>query len=230
MTLWERISALLAAARDNTLGAVMDALEERQKIRDAAVFSIALIALSAKMAKADGVVTDDEIEAFGTFFTYPPEEADKVRMVYNLAQEDVSGFDMYARQVGKLFKDEPVILEDVLDCLFYIALADGVMHPNELQLLEQAAEAFSISPLVWRRVQASHLGLEKEDPYAILGLSPDISDDELKSAYRTLARENHPDTLIARGVPETLLKIAEGRMAAINEAYEKAMAERVAAQ
>ena len=230
MTLWERIAALLAAARDNTLGAVMEAMAERKKTRDAAVFSIALIALSAKMAKADGVVTDDEIRAFGNFFTYPPEEADKVRMVYNLAQEDVSGFDMYARQVGKLFEGEPMVLEDVLDCLFYIALADGVLHPNEMGLLREASTAFNIDAAVWRRVKAGHLGADKEDPYAILGLPHDVSDEDLKIAYRALARDNHPDSLMARGVPETLVKIAEGRMAAINSAYEKALIERASPQ
>ena len=226
MTLWERIQALLEAARDNTLGAVMEVMRERKARRDAAVFSIALIALCAKMAKADGIVTDDEIAAFGDFFSYPPEEEGKVRMVYNLAQEDVAGFDLYAGQVADLFREEPSVLEDVMDCLFYIALADGVLHPNELDLLRSAAAAFKISPSVWRRVKAAHLGADKEDPYAVLGLAHDISDDALKKAYRQLVKENHPDALMARGVPETVLKIAERRMATINAAYEKAAGER----
>ncbi len=226
MTLWERIQVFLEAAGERTLGALMEAMRERRERRDAAIFSIALIALSAKMAKADGIVTDDEVEAFSDFFTYPPEEASKVQMIYSLAQEDVAGFDMYARQVGDLFRDEPVVLEDVLDCMFYVALADGVLHPNEMDLLRQAAAAFHLSKAVWRRVKASHIGADKEDPYAVLGLPDDVSEEELKNAFRGLVKENHPDTLIARGVPENLVKISERRMAAINAAYEMVKAER----
>ena len=222
MTLWDRIRAILDDARDRTLGAVMEAVERRRKARDAAVFSIALIALSAKMAKADGTVTQDEVAAFGTFFAYPPQEADKVRMLWDLAQHDTAGFESYASQIGRLFAGEPGVLEDVLDCLFYVALADGVAHPEELRLLEVATERFGLGADAWRRVRAAHVGAEKDDPYLILGVAPDADEAAIKTAYRRLARDNHPDALMARGVPEDLVRIAEHRMAAINAAYERA--------
>ena len=225
MTLWERIQAILTEARDRTLGAVMEAASHRRRRRDAAVFSIALIALSAKMAKADGVVTDDEVAAFASFFSYPQEEASKVRMLWDLAQQDTAGFGAYARQVGKLFRDEASILEDVLDCLYHVALADGVAHPEEERLLSEAFDAFGLGAGAWRRVRASHVGLDKDDPRAILGVEPDADEAAIKSAYRQLARDNHPDALLARGVPEDLISIAERRMAAINDAYERAMEE-----
>lgn len=225
MTLWERIRAILAEARERTLGAVMEAMESRRRNRDAAVFSIALIALSAKMAKADGIVTDDEVEAFGTFFSYPAEETPKVRMLWDLAQQDTAGFTAYARQVGRLFAGEPSVLEDVLDCLYFVALADGVAHPEEERLLAEARDAFGLGAGAWRRVRASHVGMEKDDPRAILGVAPDADAKAIKLAYRQLARDNHPDALIARGVPEDLLSISEHRMAAINDAYERAMKE-----
>lgn len=228
MTLWERIAKILSEARERTLGGLMDAIQERRARKDAAVFSIALIALSAKMAKADGVVTDDEVAAFQDFFVYPEEEASKVQMIWRLAQEDVSGFDLYAGQVRRLFKDEPTVLEDVLDCLFHVALADGVAHPNEMALLRVAAEAFALGPQTWRRIKAGHVGADAEDPYVILGLPHDVSAADLRSTYLTLVKQNHPDTLVARGVPEQLVKIAEGRMAAINTAYEQIMAEKKA--
>jgi DnaJ like chaperone protein len=226
MTLWERIQALLSAAHDSTLGALMEVLSERRRRRDEAAFSIALIALSAKLAKADGVVTDEEIEAFRKFFTYPPEQEGKVSMIYRLAMEDIAGFDMYARQVGKLFREEPGILEDVLDCLFHIALADGELHPDEMTLLRVAADAFNLGPRQWRRVLAGHMGTGSDDPYAILGLDPDCSDQDLKRGYLKLAKDHHPDALMARGVPAELVKISQGRMAVINTAYEKALSER----
>jgi len=228
MTLWERIVALINDARERTLGAVMEALEERKKARDAAVFSIALIALSAKMAKADGVVTDDEVNAFRSFFTYPPEEESKVRTVFNLAMEDVAGFDSYAKQVGRLFAGECTVLEDVLDCLFYIALADGVMHPNEMDLLRVAADKFGLGRNTWRRLKAAHMGADKEDPYVILGVEPGAAFGEVRREYLRLVKANHPDALIARGVPADLVKISEHRMATINDAFERVQQEHAA--
>lgn len=229
MTLWERIAAILEAAREQTLGAVMEAMEERKRKRDAAVFSIALIGLSAKMAKADGIATEDEFCAFRDFFSVPEGEESRVRIVYDLAKADVAGFDSYARQVGKLFAGETSVLEDVLDCLFHVAMADGILHPGELELLGVAKEAFDLSDACFRRVKAAHVGLDDDDPYTILGVDPDIETDELKSTYRDLVKQHHPDVMIARGVPAELLSIAEHRMAAINTAYEKAMEERAAA-
>ncbi|GGY51478.1 J domain-containing protein [Parvularcula lutaonensis] len=229
MTLWERIAAILESARDATLSAVMDAIEERKRRRDAAVFSIALIALSAKMAKADGIATEDEFAAFRDFFEVPPAEEHKVRLVYDLAKADVAGYASYAKQVGRLFRGEEAVLEDVLDCLFHVAMADGVLHPGELELLHRIKDAFGISEACFRRVKAAHVGLDEDDPYAVLGVAHDMPTDELKKSYRQLAKEHHPDAMLARGVPAELVSIAEHRMAAINEAYEKVMAEREAA-
>ncbi|MCQ8185409.1 TerB family tellurite resistance protein [Parvularcula sp. BGMRC 0090] len=229
MTMWERIGAILDSARERTLGAVMDAMEERRRRRDAAVFSIALIALSAKMAKADGIATDDEFEAFRRFFSVPAEEAAKVSMVYGLATSDVAGFESYARQVAKLFRGEPTVLEDVLDCLFYVAMADDILHPGEEQLLEAARDAFGLDEGAYRRIRCAHVGLADDDPYLVLGVAFEIETEELRRAYRQLAKEHHPDAMMARGVPAELVTIAEHRMAAINDAYEKILKERGAA-
>ncbi|MEL7489312.1 MAG: TerB family tellurite resistance protein [Pseudomonadota bacterium] len=226
MTFWERLQAIIEETRRRTLGAALDALADHRVRRDEATFSIALIALSAKMAKADGVVTDDEIAAFQDFFSFEEEDADKVRGVYALAQKDVAGYDHYLAQVAKIFENEPVVLEDVLDCLFHIAAADGVAHPRELELLEAAAERFAVSPASLRRIKSVHLGLGEDDPYVILDVSPSIGEDALKRAYHQLVKEHHPDAMIARGVPPALVKIAEGRIAAINAAYEQIRSER----
>lgn len=227
MSFWERLQTLLDLAKRRTLDAVFDALAEHRARRDEAAFSIALIALSAKMAKADGIVTDDEIAAFRRFFSYPDSEALKVEMVYRLAQQDVAGFEHYLTRVARIFDDVPPVLEDVLDCLFYVAAADGVEHPRERALLETAAKAFGVPPAAFRRLRAVHLGLDEDDPYAVLGVEPGVGAAALKTAYRALVRAHHPDALIARGVPASLARIAEARMAAINAAYEKARAEAV---
>jgi DnaJ like chaperone protein len=221
----DRIAMALEDARKRTFGAVFDALAALKARRDETTFSIALIALSAKIAKADGVVTDSETDAFRKFFDYPEEEASKVRMIYDLAKQDVAGFDHYAAQVAKLFDDDPMVLEDVLDCLLYIALADGAAHPQELALLETTAEAFKLRPGAWRRLKAAHLGAEGDDPWLILGLDHGASAEMVRARYRDLMREHHPDALMARGVPASLTKIAAHRAAAVNAAYERILAE-----
>ncbi len=219
--LWARIAAALETVRERTIGALFDAIASAKANRDEVAFSVALIALSAKMARADGAVTDNEIAAFQQFFQYPESEASKVRMIYQLAQQDVAGFDHYIDRVAGIFHDEPVVLEDVLDCLFHVALADGVAHPDELALLENAARRFGMSASAYGRIRCAHLGLGDECAYSILGLEPGAPSDQVRARYRELMREHHPDALIGRGVPANLVRIAENRTAAINAAYEK---------
>jgi DnaJ like chaperone protein len=189
-------------------------------------FTIAIIALAGKMARADGVVTEEEFEVFQRVFGVPPEEEANVRRIFNLARQDIAGFEHYAGQIAQLFRGNPAMLEDILDGLFEIAKADGVLHPGEAQFLERVAEIFGFAPGEFRRIRASHFAPELTDPYVILGLSYAADEDELKQTYRRLVRENHPDSLIARGVPAEFIKLANDKLAAINNAYEKIQAER----
>jgi len=189
-------------------------------------FTIAVIALAAKMAKADGVVTEDEVEAFRQLFKVPPHEMRNVSRVYQLAQQDTAGFEVYARQVAQLFRDRTVVLEDLLDALFHIAKADGEVHPNEMRYLRTVAEQFGFDQDRFDTIFARHLGTDHANPYVILGVSSSISDEELKSVYRRLVKENHPDRLIAQGVPREFAAIATERVAIINEAYERIRVQR----
>lgn len=226
MSIWERIGEWIEDAHRRTLGSALDAFVQMKARRDEAAFSIALIALSAKIAKADGFVTEDEVIAFRRFFSYPAKEESKVRMIFDLAKQDVAGFEHYVRKVARIFEDEPIVLEDVIDCLLYVALADGQAHPREVALIEEAATSFGLSAGAWRRIKAAHLGSGADDPYLILDLSPDTDLAGVREKYRALMRENHPDALIARGVPPGLVRIAENRTAAINAAYERVLEER----
>ena len=189
-------------------------------------FTIAVVALAGKMARADGVVSEEEFQVFRQAFGVPPEEEGNVHRIFILARQDIAGFEFYAGQIARLFMGNPAMLEDVLDGLFEIAKADGVLHPEEARFLERVAEIFGFAPNEFRRIRASHFAPELTDPYVILGLSYSADDNELRQTYRRLVRENHPDSLMARGVPQEFIKLATDKLAAINTAYEKICAER----
>lgn len=189
-------------------------------------FTIGVIALGAKMAKADGVVVPDEVTAFREVFKVPEDDLHNVARLFDLAKKDVAGFDAYALQIATLMKDDKPILEDVLDGLFHIAKADQVLHPNELAFLSEVARIFGFSEDEFRHIQARHAINREENPYDVLGLDVTASDEEVKGRYRQLVKDNHPDHLIARGVPEEFVTIATKRLQAINEAYDQIERER----
>ncbi len=213
------VGAVIGAATGHLL---FDRDEEVLDDRNPGVaFTIAIIALSAKMAKADGIVSDDEVAAFERIFQVPDGERANVRRMFNLARQDVSGYENYAAQIARMFRGSPAMLEDILDGLFEIAKADGFLHPSEEKFLETVADLFGFAPNEFRRIRAAHFGQAASDPYAILGIGYDASEDEIKHTYRMLVRENHPDRLIARGVPEEFVRLATDKLAVINVAYEK---------
>ena len=214
------LGALIGAVAGH-LGIDRDWGEAESDPTRTAAFTIGVIALSAKMAKADGQVTRDEIAAFRTVFTVPEGDATAVGRIFNMAREDVAGFEHYARDLYRLLKDRPGVLEDLLDGLFFIAKADGAIDLKEVAFLAQVADIFGFSEFEFERIKASHLPPDENDPYVVLGLTHDADQDAIKKAYRRLAAENHPDRLIARGVPEEFIEIATEKLKAINAAYEK---------
>lgn len=189
------------------------------------IFTMGLVALSAKMAKADGVVVDVEVRAFEQIVEVPAEEHERVRRLFELAMQTSDGFEAYARQIGDEFKDEPALLEDVLDGLFHIAKADAAVHDAEFSYLKDVAAIFAIGETEFERIAARHVK-RPDDPYFILAADRSMSDDELKRHYRKLVADNHPDREIARGLPPEAVKIATERLAIINAAWERIAAER----
>jgi DnaJ like chaperone protein len=189
-------------------------------------FTVGVIALGAKMAKADGVVTADEVQAFKEVFRVPPSEIPNVARIFNLAKQDVAGYEAYAEQLATLFKDNRELLEDVLEGLFHIAGADGVMHPREHEYLRTVAGIFGFSDTEFGAIRARYIRDERDDAYRVLGVDSSISDKELKTRYRKLVQENHPDKAVARGLPPEFIKIATDKLAAINQAYERIQHER----
>jgi DnaJ like chaperone protein len=223
MSIWSGIADFLGSfsARTGLAGSLANALDPDHWLpggRDAA-FTLALVALSAKMAVADGVVTHSEVRAFRSMVDIPKDAERQVEKLFALAQEDVAGYQSYARKIRRLFVETPDTLEHVLDGLFVIAKADGMIHEDELDYLHEVSGIFGFDEARFEQILAQHAVLEGANPYMVLGLSPDASDGEVRRVYRLLVQEHHPDRLHAKGVPDELMSLATARMAAINEAY-----------
>ena len=237
MSIWTRIAeALSALAKGEPLSVVFDRLRASPLPEQSIGFTIAVLALGAKMAKADGTVTRDEVTAFRRIFTIPEGEEAHAAHVFNLARQDVAGFDAYARKVARLFNPEgrPVcaddhhVLVDILEALFQIALADGSYHAGEDAFLTEVADAFGLDDRCFRIVRARLVEGAPRDPYDVLGLPPGASRDEARSAWKALVRDTHPDVMQARGVPPEAMKLAERRMQLINEAWREISAREAA--
>ena len=188
-------------------------------------FTAAVVGLAAKMAKADGVVTESELRAAAQVFQPPPGEEAAFRRAFSIAKQSVAGFELYAQQIGRKYRARPCLLEDVLDGLFHIALADGYPEQSEIDYLAEVARRFGFSDLEFRRIKATNLGPDANDPYAVLGLLPGASLDDVRQAWRRLAFENHPDRMCERGAPPAFIAIAREKSAAINAAYDEIRAE-----
>ena len=188
-------------------------------VHQTAAFSAAIIALAAKMAKADGVAVKVECQTFERFFEPSPEEVPRIRRLYELASQDTAGFELYAESVARMLKDDYDLKVNVLECLLMIACADGIMHPAEEAFLRTVGEAFGISCDEFRKIKAPFLR-EIDNPYDVLGVAPSASAQEVRTRYIDLVQRFHPDRLIARGAQAALIKAATVKLAAINAAYE----------
>lgn len=220
MSIWTRITdALQALARGAPLGAVFETL--RTPPERSVAFTIAVIALGAKMAKADGLVTKDEVTAFREVFHIPKEDEPAAARVFDLARQDVAGFEDYAAKIARMFGDHTTVLCDLMEGLFHIAVADGEYHPNEDVFLEQVAGIFGLSDIRFRQLRARFVEGAHPDPYTVLGVHAEMDLPSIRKVWRDLVRESHPDQMIARGVPEEAVRMAERRMVDINRAWEE---------
>lgn len=228
MSIWSRISDAAQLVGDSlvsVLSRVSGAPAQASEPEQSVAFTIGVIALGAKMAKVDGWVSGTEIDAFKQVFKVAPEELGNVARVFNLAKQDVAGFDAYARQLQRLFADRPEMLEDVMDSLFHIAKSDGALDESEVSFLSEVAGIFGLRDR-FRCIMARHVDAAENQPYAILGIDPCVSDEEARAHYRRLVRENHPDLHIAAGMPPEMVAIANERLSAITTAWNEIARER----
>jgi DnaJ like chaperone protein len=231
MTVWQKITDIANAVGDagnsvlDDLAHVFGLGRNAGKPENDVAFTIGVIALSAKMAKADGIVSPAEVAAFRQVFQTSPTEASHVARIFDLAKQDVAGYEVYADQIAGLLKDDKKLRQDVLEGLMHVATADGVMHPKEDEFLRDVATRFGFTESEYRFFRARFV-VDNDNPYDVLKLSPDVSAEEIKAQYRKLVADNHPDRLMGRGVPGEFVDIATRKLAAINAAYDVIAKER----
>jgi len=217
------LGALIGAAAGHAVDRLRETAEGAANDPNAKpiAFTIGVIVLGAKMAKADGTVTRDEIDAFKQVFRIPPEEMKNVGRLFNQARRDARNFEPYAKQIGRMFHDNPAVLEELLAGLFHIARADGKVTDDELAYLEEVAIIFGFDAAQWDRIRAANSASPEEDPFNVLGVTRDDSDAQIKAVHRKLVRENHPDKLVAQGLPQEFVDLANDKLARINAAYDQ---------
>jgi DnaJ like chaperone protein len=220
MSIWTRIREAVGALRaGEPLSAVFDRL--RTPPERSVAFTIGVIALGAKLAKADGTVTRDEVAAFRSVFTIPPADEAHAARVFNLARQDVAGFEAYARKIAALFPPRDPVLHDLMDGLFHVAMADGALHPAEDAYLRAVAGTFGLTDACFRALAARFESGAPADPFDLLELPRDATLEQARAAYRRMVRESHPDALRARGVPDEAIRLAEDRLKSLNRAWEE---------
>jgi len=220
MSIWTRISeALRALTSGESLASLFDF--GRKPPEKSVAFTIAVIALGAKMAKADGQVTRDEVLAFREVFQISKADEAQAARVFNLARQDVAGFDIYAQKIARMFGDGADLLTTLVEGLFHMAVADGDYHPAEDEFIAEVARIFGLSEKKFTCLRSRYVPGAAPDPYSVLGVPEGADLARIRAIYRKLVRENHPDAMVAKGLPAEAIALANTRLATINRAWDE---------
>lgn len=219
MSVWSRASELLSRLAAAGKG-FLETPEWLRKETDRQVrFTIAVIALGAKLAKVDGTVTVNEVRVFREFFRIDRADEKHAAQVYNYARQSSAGYESYGRAVARLFPNNKKILGGVLDGLFHVAVADGNLKPAEVEFLHRLNELFGFSDEHFEGMLCRFSEDSSKNPYKILGVDPDSPIEDVQRRWRDLVRQNHPDILVAEGMPHEAIRLAERRLASYNDAW-----------
>jgi len=200
------------------------------------LFAISVVVLAAKLAKCDGPVKREEIDAFKRLFRIPPENLREIGQLFDQARDSPDDHRLFAQRLGEAFQDNKGMLEDVLAALFQIARADGALTKSEVAFLQSVQLGFGLAGPAWERARDGRTQHQSSstaaavptgpDPYAVLGVARESTDEAVRQAWRRLMRENHPDSLASRGVPQEFVKRATDKVAEINAAWDRIKRER----
>ncbi|MDS9467878.1 TerB family tellurite resistance protein [Paracoccus sp. MBLB3053] len=209
---WQRIADRLAAI----VGARRAATPPERSV----AFTIAIIALGAKLAKADGAVERSEVAAFRRLFIIPRAEEKNAARVFDLARQDVAGFDAWAKRIAAMFPPGDPVLSDVIEGLFIIAVADSELHEAEIVFIDEVARIFGLTQADVAAIRVRHDQKMGCSSCEVLGIPPETPLPEARRRWRELVRESHPDRAVARGLPPEAIRLAEARTRALNAAWD----------
>ena len=185
------------------------------------IFAIALIILTAKLAKADGHVSKEELVAIKDKLKIPEHEINQVGKIFNKAQEDSLGYEPYAKQIAQIYKSNPAVLDEVINILFYIAEADSNVSNSEIAMIKNIAKIFGLSDSQFEGIKESRKSSDKLNPYVVLGCDPNDDFTTIRKKYLLLSKEHHPDILVSKGVPQEVIEESKKKMRAINSAFDQ---------
>jgi DnaJ like chaperone protein len=199
-------------------GAPVDSVASHQ----AAGF-VCILSILAKIAKADGVVTQDELAVVDRFIkslTISADEQDFARRVFNEAKHSPYSLEDFTAQFYRMTQAQPAVLCSFLDVLFQVAAADGELHPAEEQAIKKVRDIFRLTDAQFDGIRARYF--QNDDKYyAMLNCTARSTDEEIKKSYKKLVKDFHPDTVIAKGLPDEFIQFATRRFQEIQEAYEQ---------
>jgi DnaJ like chaperone protein len=185
------------------------------------IFALSLIVLSAKLSKADGQVSKEELIAVRDKLKIPKSEIEQVGKIFNKAKQESTGYEPYAQQIAQIYKNNQNVLEEVINILFYIAEADGNVSKSELDMIQHIAQIFGLNQSQFNSIQESRKSSDKLNPYVVLGSNPEEDIQTIRKKYLQLSKENHPDMLISKGVPKEVIEESKKKMRAINSAWDQ---------
>jgi len=215
------IGALIGSMIGGKISSVRRSGFQRNFASSQQVFAIALIILTAKLAKADGQVSKEELVAVKSKLKIPDHEIDQVGKIFNKAKEDTLGYELYAQQIAQIYRNNPAVLDEVINILFYIAEADGKVSESEIAMIGDIAKIFGINQSQFEGIRESRKSSDKLDPYIVLGCSPNDDFTTIRKKYLQLSKEHHPDVLINKGVPQEVIEESKKKMRAINSAFDQ---------
>jgi len=215
------IGALIGSMLGGRISSARRSSFQRSFAHSQQVFAIALIILTAKLAKADGHVSKEELIAIKNKLKIPEHEIDQVGKIFNKAKEDSLGYEPYAQQIAQIYRNNPAVLDEIVNTLFYIAEADGSISDSELAMMRNIAKIFGLNESQFEGIKESRKSSDKLNPYIVLGCSSNDDFAIIRKKYLQLSKEHHPDVLMNKGVPQEMIEESKKKMRAINSAFDQ---------
>ena len=210
------LGSLIGGKISRAKGSINNSFAQPQQI-----FALSLIVLSAKLSKADGQVSKEELIAVKDKLKIPENELDQVGKIFNKAKNESTGYEPYAQQIAQIYRGNLNVLEEVVNILFYIAEADGNISQSEMNMIQDIAKIFGLNENQFNSLKESRKSSDKLNPYIVLESNPNDDLSDIRKKYIKLSKEHHPDLLLSKGVPNEVIEESKKKMRTINSAWDQ---------